>query len=109
MNEFGNRVKLMLMLNNMNQKELAEKMGITQASMTRYIKGQRDPRMSDIIKMSEILKISADYLLGIKQESGVRDDYYKIQILLERSGKHMTMRQKRAIISALLPDKKEEE
>lgn len=49
----------------LNQKQLAQKIDITEASLSRYENNLREPRAEIISKMSEILNCSTDYLLGL--------------------------------------------
>lgn len=49
---------------NLNQKELADKVGITEASLSRYENNLREPKAEIIAKISEVLGCSTDYLLG---------------------------------------------
>lgn len=49
---------------NLSQKELAEKTGITEASLSRYENNLREPKAEIVIKVSEVLGCSTDYLLG---------------------------------------------
>ncbi len=49
---------------NLSQKELAEKTGITEASLSRYENNLREPKAEIITKISEVLGCSTDYLLG---------------------------------------------
>ncbi len=49
---------------NLSQKELAEKVGITEASLSRYENNLREPKAEIITKISEALGCSTDYLLG---------------------------------------------
>ena len=38
----------------LSQKELAEKINVTEASMSRYIKGERIPRIDVLVKLTRI-------------------------------------------------------
>lgn len=49
----------------MTQSELAEKTGLTEVTISRYINGQRVPKATEIAKISQVLNVSCDYLLGI--------------------------------------------
>lgn len=49
---------------NLSQKELADKVGITEASLSRYENNLREPKAEIIAKISEVLGCSTDYLLG---------------------------------------------
>ena len=49
---------------NINQLELSKLVGTTNVTISRYISGQRKPRLEIIAKIAEILNTSIDYLLG---------------------------------------------
>ena len=63
----GNRIKEQLLKNKMTQRELAEKTGITDTTISRYISSQRIPKATEIIKIAVVLNCSCDYLL-VNQE-----------------------------------------
>lgn len=64
MSIFSDRVFELMKKNGLNQKELAQKVGVTESAMSYYIKGERTPR-SDVLKRIAItLSTSVDYLLG---------------------------------------------
>ena len=65
---FGERVKLQLEKNNMSQRELAEKTGITEATISRYVSSERVPKATEIVKIANALNCSCDYLLGLQNE-----------------------------------------
>lgn len=65
LNLFSDRLKEALSLNNMTQKELAEKTGLTVASISRYITGTRVPSASVIRDVAVALNVTTDYLLGL--------------------------------------------
>ena len=50
-----NNIIKMLKRNNMTQKELAEKLNTTEVSISRYINGERMPKISTCIKMAKVL------------------------------------------------------
>ena len=49
---------------NINQLELSKLVGTTNVTISRYISGQRKPRLEIIAKIAEILNTSIEYLLG---------------------------------------------
>ena len=51
----------------LSQKELAEKINVTEASMSRYIKGERIPRIDVLVKIASVFNVSIEYLLGLKE------------------------------------------
>jgi transcriptional regulator with XRE-family HTH domain len=46
-----------------SQKDLAEQSGLTEAGISRYISGQRLPRLDILLKIADVLHCSLDYLL----------------------------------------------
>ena len=46
------------------QRELAEAIGVTDTTISRYVCGDRIPKATEIVKIADYLNISADYLLG---------------------------------------------
>lgn len=48
---------------NLSQKELCEKIGITEASLSRYENNLREPKGDIIAKLAKALNTSTDYLL----------------------------------------------
>ena len=61
---FIERVRSLMKEKNMSQKELAEKAGITEASMSKYLSGERTPRVDVIVNLANALETTTDYLLG---------------------------------------------
>ena len=64
MNDFGEKVVMFLKKNNMTQRELASKVGITEASLSRYICGNRIPKGTVVSNIANVLHTTANYLLG---------------------------------------------
>ena len=49
--------------NNMTQEQLAELMGVTRQSVSRWEQNQAYPEIEKILRLSDILNVSCDYLL----------------------------------------------
>ncbi len=64
MSEFGEKLKKIRLERKMNQIELAEKMGMKQASISQFENGQRLPTPANIKKLASILEVSVEYLAG---------------------------------------------
>lgn len=60
---FGERMKLMLESKGMSQSVLARKSGITEVSISRYIKGDRVPNVKALKRIAEALECSVSDLL----------------------------------------------
>lgn len=64
---FGQRLKAALNSRQMMQKELAEKIGVNEMAISRYIHGGRMVSVSILVDICKVLNISADYLLGLSE------------------------------------------
>ncbi len=61
----GQRLKKILNEQGMMQKELAEKIGVSEMVISRYIHGGRIISVPILIEICKALNVSADYLLGL--------------------------------------------
>ena len=64
MSIFTDRLNEMLKKRGITQRELAEKIGKTETSVSRYVNGDRIPKGTVIAKMAQVLNVQTDYLLG---------------------------------------------
>lgn len=62
------RLKYALKLRDMKQRQLAHLTGITEATVSRYITGEREPKADAIYSICKALNISADWLLGLMED-----------------------------------------
>ena len=62
----GQRIKKILDNQGMTQKELAEKSGVTELAISRYVHDERIPQTLILIDICDTLHVSSDYLLGIR-------------------------------------------
>ena len=61
----GKKIKQYRKSNNIKQKELADKLGISRATLSYYENGEVEPNIYTLLKLSEIMNCSIDYLLNI--------------------------------------------
>ena len=60
---FGEYLKSLLEEKGMTQAELARRTGMTEASVSRYISGQRTPRISQAYEIAEVIGIDMNTLI----------------------------------------------
>ena len=65
---FGERVKKIRLEKGLTQKELAEKCKIDPANLRKYESGRQNPKIETIEKISKVLQVSIQYLLGWSDE-----------------------------------------
>ena len=66
---FGDRLSECMKKAGYNQKQLAEKIGITPVRLNYWIKNKRQPDIPWIKKLASVLDVSSDYLIGNTIES----------------------------------------
>lgn len=63
--EFGKRLKSLLKALGMNQTELAQKTGLTQAAVSQLLAGIRDPSLHTIVKILKVIPIKFEHLVKL--------------------------------------------
>lgn len=101
MENIGVRLAKLLQAKRMTQKELAETVGVTEATISRYMSGDRIPRGSILSNIATVLDTTSDYLLGNEPEGDLENDFPKIQRLIARNSAKMTEKQKKELLEAL--------
>ena len=64
----GARILTLLKQNGMTRKELANQIGVTEVSISRYITGARMPKANIVVYMADALNTTTDYILGRTEE-----------------------------------------
>ena len=69
---FIKKLSILLEEKNITQRELAEKINVTEVTISRYLSGERSPRIEIVSKIAEFFGVSIDSLLG-KEETASLD------------------------------------
>lgn len=96
--EFGERLLTLLQKQGITQKELADWINVTEATLSRYVSGDREPKAETLANIATALHTTSDFLLGIEKDDF---DFPKIERLLARSSEKMSDKEKKALITAL--------
>ena len=82
----GKRIKEIRVKNNVTQRELAEKLGLTLNTVSRYETGERRPRIDTVIKIAKALDVEPSDLFTGEQrafyelfDNGYGDEWEKAQ------------------------------
>ena len=62
--EFGKRLREARIQQNKTQQEMADLIGVALQSYQRYEQGEREPSLSMLITLADVLEVSTDELLG---------------------------------------------
>lgn len=68
---WNKRIKDLRIDHDMGKKELANKLDISERTLTRYESGISEPTISVLIKLSLLFNVSIDYIAGIKDEEAI--------------------------------------
>ena len=68
---FGNKLKLLRLQDNMTQEQLAQKLNLTKSVISAYETGLRLPSYDVLIRIAKIFNVSTDYLLGLEHNQEV--------------------------------------
>ncbi len=67
METFQEKLKEMRKMYGLTQRQVAEKLGISQPSYIRYENGTSEPTLENLVKLADLFDVSADFLLGRKE------------------------------------------
>ena len=84
-----------------NQKKLSQLSGITEASISRYLKGERTARLDIIINFAKALNVTTEYLLNDDEETNLKP-YQEIATAIARNGNALTAEEKNQLIALIL-------
>lgn len=96
----GTTIKKLMEERKMTQKELAAAINVTEASMSRYLKDERIPRIDVLVNIARIFNVSVEYIKGIDEI----DSFSKIKMVVTRNSSFLTPEQKNELIRMLLKD-----
>ena len=75
MNSLGKKIKYHLKIQNKNLKYLAKELDVPQGKLSRWINGHADMPSSILCRISRILNVSMDDLMGDDNDSSGRDEH----------------------------------
>lgn len=96
--ELGQRLLSQMKKQGILQRQLADRLNTTEASLSRYVNGDREPKADMLANIATALHTTSDYLLGIESDDF---NFPKIERLLARNSSKMSDQQRRALITAL--------
>ena len=95
------KVKELMKNQGINQKKLSQLSEITEASISRYLKGERTARLDIIINFAKALNVTTEYLLNDDEETNLKP-YQEIATAIARNGNALTAEEKNQLIALIL-------
>lgn len=99
--EFNERIRMLLEEQHLSQKDLAKKAGITEASMSKYLSGERTPRIDVVVNLANALGVTADELIGNEIEND-KMNLARMKTVLARGLEDLSKEEKNELIKFLL-------
>lgn len=97
---FSDRLGELIKSKQITQRKLAEQVGVTEAAMSHYLKGDRYPRASVLSKIADALGTTSDFLMnGIISDTNAEINQAKR--LIARNVTQMSVEEKMEIVSIL--------
>ena len=72
MNAFISRFNTLLANSEKNQTEICKDLGIRKQKLSKWKTGYTEPNLDDIVALALYFDVSADYLLGLEDETGAK-------------------------------------
>ena len=99
--ETGKRIAALLKERGMTQRELAERVGATEASVSKYVNGEREPRAEMLANIATVLGTTSEELLGMKPNV-IHTPFGEVQALCAREAPNMTYEERNSLILTIL-------
>jgi len=96
---FVRRLRVLMEESHYSQRQIAQLCNTTEASLSRYMNGERMPKPEILANLATALNTTTDYLLGKEDQFA---DYSEIKALVARSKKQMTIEQRKELSKLLL-------
>lgn len=93
--EFSERLKKLRKDAGLTQVDVAEKLGISQPAYASWERGIKKPTQENLVKLSKILYVSVDYLLGNTENKQTSDVLENIELLFRMNSSKLTNEDKK--------------
>ena len=94
------RMKELISKKGISQKQLAKISGLTESTISHYVRGERIPGGVNLIKIAKALDTTTDYLLGNEEN----EDFDYVKSLIARNSSRMTNDEKTTLVKLLFED-----
>ncbi len=98
--EWNEKVVVLMKQKGINQKQLSKLSGISESSLSRYIRGEIMPRMDIIVNVAKALQVETEFFLD-ENEKG-QTAYNAIATAIARKGGELTAEEKNKLIALIL-------
>lgn len=96
----GTRLRELLQMRHMTQKELAARSGVTEAAVSRYLKDERQPRAITVASLARALGVDPSDI--IRTSNDTVDELEGAIRLIARNAGALTQEQRAQLISSII-------
>lgn len=87
---FAERLKELRKQAHLTQVELSKRLGVGQSSYADWERGKKKPTQKNLVKLSQVLNVSIDYLVGNSDEEITNNELENIEILFRKNSEDLT-------------------
>lgn len=92
--EFSERLKNLRKQARLTQVDVAGQLGISQQAYASWERGIKKPTQENLVKISQVLNVSIDYLVGNSDEGVKEDELDNVELLFRMNSKGLTEEEK---------------
>ncbi len=92
----GDKIKKMMELKNINQRQLAKKCKLTESAISKYVNNERYPRIDVLLKLAKVFSVGINYF-----SDNETTKFGEIKELVARNGKDLTAEEKLELMKLL--------
>ena len=96
----GEKIEEAMRLRGMSRHRLSEITNLSEASISRYIRGEREPKMISLSAIARALDVTVDDLLETSKDE--TEQIGKAVMLIARNAKTLNTEDKKTLINALI-------
>lgn len=100
--EFSERLKNLRKQARLTQVDVAGKLGISQQAYASWERGIKKPTQENLVKISQVLNVSIDYLVGNSDEGVKEDELDNVDLLFRMNSKGLTEEEKKIFKKELI-------
>ena len=97
----GERIAAELARSGLTQRQLAARCGVTESAVSKYLKGEREPKAEILANMATALDTTTEALLGLP-EATIDTPYGEVMSVCSRYAGDLTPEEKNRIVMAIL-------
>ena len=101
----GEKMKELMRTQNITQKDLAIRLNVQEATISRYINNTREPNAENLANIATALNTTVDYLIGKSNSSEMNCNFGQLKLFVARNATNLTQQEKFDVINILLNGK----